>query len=144
MIGAVLAKQAVRSGFAALNQRDLAGFMKAWADDASWIFPGDLSVSGKFVGKPAVHGWFEKFMRQFPKIRFIVRNLLVDNIFAITGNNVVAAEWDLALTNRDGMDFENSGVTVLTIKNAKVVLGQDYLAKIALRSGEDYRRLWGE
>jgi|GEM_PF-2694073 len=34
MIGAILAKQAVNSGFAAINQHDLATFMEAWADDA--------------------------------------------------------------------------------------------------------------
>jgi ketosteroid isomerase-like protein len=77
MIGAILAKQAVNSGFAALNQQDLAGFMKGWADDGAFIFPGALSVSGKFVGKPAVQGWFEKFLHQFPKTQFTVRNIFV-------------------------------------------------------------------
>lgn len=101
-------------------------------------------MSGTFEGKPAIQGWFEKFFQQFPKTQFTVRHMLVADIFALTGNNVVAAEWELALTNRDGVEFQNSGVTVLTIKNAQVVKGQDYLTTIALRRGEEYRRLWGE
>jgi hypothetical protein len=50
----------------------------------------------------------------------------------------------LALTNREGMDHQNSGVTVLTIKNPKELLGQEYVTKTAQRRYPDYRRLWGE
>lgn len=141
MIGAIIAKQSVSSAFAALNRRDLASFMKTWSKDATWVYPGDLSVSGKFVGKSAVQGWFEKFMQQYPKIQFTVNNICVANIFALGGNNAMAAQWDLALTNRQGAGFQNSGVTVLTIKNAQVVLGRDYLQQ---SGGEDFRRIWGE
>ena len=100
MIGAILARRAVSAGFAALNQHDLAAFMKGWADDATWIFPGDLSVSGTFVGKPAIQKWFEKFTQQFPTTQFTVRNMLVADIFALAGNNAIAVEWELALVNR--------------------------------------------
>jgi len=40
----------------------------------------------------------------------------------------------------DGISFSNSGVTLLTIKGAKVVQGQDFLT---ISDGDEYKKLWG-
>jgi ketosteroid isomerase-like protein len=141
MIGAIIAKQAVRSGFNALNERDLDKFMKAWAEQSAWIYPGDLSVSGKHVGKDAVRIWFEHFMEQFTKCKFNLLHLGVDNIFALNGNNTVLAYWELELTNKAGLAFQNRGITLLNIKGSKVVKGEDFLFK---NSGADFNSIWGE
>jgi len=61
MIGAIIARQAVKTGFDALNERDLDKFMKAWADNCIWIYPGKVTAGGRFVGKDEVRKWFEKF-----------------------------------------------------------------------------------
>lgn len=141
MIGAVLAKLAVRSGFEAMNRGDLDRFLNTWSDDAIWEYPGELKVSGRFEGKTALRGWFEHFFKQFPKRRFTVRHLGVDRIFAVGASNVIAAHWDLALTNVLGEPWQAEGVTLLTIRGAKVVHGKDFL----FRSGGDaYREIWGE
>ena len=141
MIGAIIARQAVKSGFDALNDRNLGKFMKAWADQSIWIFPGSLSVSGKFVGKDNVRKWFDHFQEQFPQRKFTLKHLGVGSIFALGGNNVISAYWNLELTNKAGLKFQNSGVTVLIIKGAKVVQGEDFLSK---SSGEDFTKIWGE
>ena len=141
MIGTIIARQAVKSGFDALNARDLDKFMKAWAEESVWIYPGNLSVSGKFVGKDKVRKWFEYFQEQFPQMKFTVKHFGVGSIFALSGNNVVSAYWDLEATNKAGLKYQNSGVTLLTIKGAKVVQGEDFLLKSA---GEDFAKGWGE
>jgi ketosteroid isomerase-like protein len=141
MIGAILARNAVKSGFDALNERNLDKFMKAWADQSVWIFPGNLSVSGKFTGKDNVRKWFEHFQEQFPQRKFTLKHLGVGSIFALGGNNVITAYWELELTNNTGMKFHNSGVTLLSIKGAKVVKGEDFLS---ISSGEDFTKIWGE
>lgn len=141
MIGAIIARQAVKSGFIALNDRNLDKFMEAWAEESVWIYPGNLSVSGKYVGKDKVKKWFEHFQTQFPLISFKINHLGVGSIFAFNGNNVVSAQWDLELTNKDGFKNQNSGVTVLRIKGGKVVQGEDFLFK---NSGEDFVKMWGE
>jgi ketosteroid isomerase-like protein len=105
--------------------------MKAWADQSVWIYPGNLSVSGKFVGKDEVRKWFEHFHEQFPQRKFTLKHLGVGNIFAIGGNNVVSAYWELELTNNTGLKFQNSGVTLLTIKESKVVQGGSSLLSIS-------------
>jgi ketosteroid isomerase-like protein len=141
MIGAIVARNAVKSGFDALNDRNLDKFMKAWADQSVWIYPGNLSVSGKFVGKDEVRKWFEHFHEQFPQRKFTLKHLGVGNIFAIGGNNVVSAYWELELTNNTGLKFQNSGVTLLTIKESKVVQGEDFLSR---NSGDEFTKMWGE
>jgi len=139
MIGAIIAKKKAHSGFATLNQRDLSAFLASWAENATFVYPGNLSVSGKIEGKKAIEEWFRKLMEQFPKVNFTVRDVFVQNIFALGGTNVVAIEWDIDLTNREGRDFQNSGVTIISIKNGKITLVRDYLF-----DAEVQKRTWGE
>ena len=126
MIGAIIARQAVNSGFKALNDRDIEKFMKSWGKDCTWVYPGNISVSGTFTGYENVRKWFQYFQDQFPTRKFTVTHLGVGNIFALGGNNVISAKWDLELVNKAGESFRNRGVTVLTIKGAKVVHGEDF------------------
>lgn len=139
MIGAIIAKRKVRSAMDALNRRDLSGFLADWREDATFIYPGTLSVSGRVEGKKAIEQWFQKFLEQFPKVNFIPKNVSVQNIFALGGTNVVAVEWDVALTNREGKDFQNSGVSIVNIKKGKAILVRDYIF-----DHEVLKRAWGE
>jgi ketosteroid isomerase-like protein len=141
MIGAIIARQAVKSGFDALNERDIGKFMKAWGDHCIWIYPGNVSAGGRYVGKDEVQKWFENFQDQFPQMKFILNHLGVGSIFALGGNNVISAQWDLDLVNKHGMSFTNSGVTLLTIKGGKVVQGQDFMTKT---DGDEYKKAWGD
>jgi len=139
MIGAIIAKKKVRSGLEALNRRDVSTFLSAWAEDAVWNYPGDLPVSGRFVGKQAIRGWFENLIQQFPQLQFTVHSVSVSNLFDLAGNNVAAAHWEVDFTNRDGYRLQYDGVAILTIKGGKVIEGKDFL--FAMNS--QIARLWG-
>ena len=141
MIGAIIGRQAVKAGFTAMNNRNMDKFMKAMSKDCVWIYPGNLSVSGTFTGKENVTKWFQHFQDQFPTRIFTVTHLGVGNIFDFIGNNVISAKWELELVNKAGEKFKNSGVTVLTIKGAKVVKGEDFLKT---SGGDEFKKLWGE
>jgi len=140
MIGALIAKKKTASAFDALNRRDMSAFLSAWRDDCVFIYPGDISVSGETKGKPAIEKWFRNFMDQFPKIKFTVKSVCVKRIFDFTGTNVVAAQWDIELTNRDGKEIENSGVTIINTRMGKAFLVKDYL----FNTGKKFREAWGE
>ena len=139
MIGALIAKNKVSSAFDALNRRDFSAFLSAWRDDCVFIYPGDISVSGKMEGKASIKNWFQNFMEQFPKIKFTLKNICVENIFDFVGTNVVMAHWDVDLTNRDGKEIQNSGVTVINIKLGKASLVIDYI----LDTGDKFKTAWG-
>ena len=138
MIGALLARKAIAGAFDALNRHDLAFFMSSWRDDGAFIYPGEIPASGTFTGRPAVEGWFRRFFEQFPGIRFELRDIAVRNLFDVTGTNVVAAHWDVELTNREGRVGGNAGVTVIDIERGKVVRAKDYIFDL----GDNFRRNW--
>jgi ketosteroid isomerase-like protein len=138
MIGALIAKKAIAGAFEAMNRHDLAKFMSGWRDDGVFTYPGEIPESGTFQGKAAVEGWFRNFFEQYPKIHFDIQDICVRNIFAFTGNNVIAAHWNIHLTNRNGREGQNSGVTVITVKGGKVVHVKDYIFDL----GENFKLNW--
>ena len=138
MIGAMIAKQKMSSAYDALNNRDCEAFLAAWRDDCTFIYPGDLPVSGKMEGKPAIEKWFKNFMDQFPKIKYTMKNVCVENIFDFMGTNTVSVQWDSEYTNKDGKKFQNSGVTVIKIKFGKAEFVTDYYF-----DSEKFKTAWG-
>lgn len=134
MIGAIIAKKKVRSAFDALSRQNLDAFLAQWAEDATFIYPG-----GTVEGKEAVREWYQKFLDQFPLTSFTVKNICVQRICPIAVSNVVTAEWDLKLNNRDGEEFDNSGVTVINLKKGKAILVRNYTS-----DPEVEKRIWGE
>ncbi len=139
MIGAIIARRAVRNVFSALDQHNLAKFMSAWTDDGVFDYPGDISASGSFEGKSSVENWFRNFFDQFPQIHFDIQDICVRDIFAFSGTNVVSVHWNIELTNRDGREGLNSGVTVVHIVGGKVSRVKDFIFDL----GGNFRLNWG-
>lgn len=138
MIGAIVARRAIRDAFAALDRHDLSQFMSGWREDGVFVYPGEIPESGSFEGKTAVEGWFRNFFDQFPKIHFDIQDICIKNIFAFTGTNVVSVHWKIYLTNRNGREGQNSGVTVVTVEGGKVSRAKDYVFDL----GENFRSNW--
>jgi ketosteroid isomerase-like protein len=69
MIGALIAKSKVTSSYDLLNNRDIRSFLANWHDDATWVYPGEISAGGEFKGKQAIEEWFQKFLDQFPTMK---------------------------------------------------------------------------
>ena len=139
MIGTLIAKSKIRSGFNALSHHDIDTFIADWRDDAVFIYPGNMSVSGEIKGKKAIEEWFRKFMEQFPQVKFTLKHICLQNIFDMTGTNHVAVEWEVSQKNRDGKEIQNSGVTTIALKMGKAVLIKDYMFDI-----EKAKEAWGE
>jgi ketosteroid isomerase-like protein len=127
MIGAVIAKKKAGGSFDAFNRRDITGATTGWVEDATWTFPGNISISGETKGKKAIEACFAKMMEHYPQIEFTVKEVFVSNIFAMGGTNNIAVEWDVAQTNREGKEFHNSGVSVVRVKGGKVVAVREYV-----------------
>jgi ketosteroid isomerase-like protein len=138
MIGAIIARKAIKSAFEALDSHDLSKFMSKWREDGVFIYPGDILESGSFEGKTAVESWFRGFFEQYPKIKFDIRDICVKNIFAFSGTNTISVRWNIYLTNRNDREGQNSGVTVINIVGGRVVRVQDFIFDL----GENFRLNW--
>jgi ketosteroid isomerase-like protein len=119
MIGALIAKSKVTSSYDLLNRRDLTRFLANWQDEATFVYPGDISPSGEFKGKKAIEEWFQKLLDQFPTFKITPKNVCVKNIFDFVGTNVVTVEWDEDNINKESNKVQVSGVTVITLKFGK-------------------------
>jgi ketosteroid isomerase-like protein len=109
MIGALIAKSKVTSSYDLLNNRDIKTFLATWRDDATWIYPGDISASGEYKGKQAIEEWFQKFLDQFPTINFTTKNVCVKNILDFVGTNVVTVEFVEDNINKAGKKVQFRG-----------------------------------
>jgi len=139
MIGAIIIKNKVRAAFAALTRRDVSAFLSDWAEDAVFIYPSVVSAGGRIEGKEIIEKWFQNFLEHFPEVKMTPKHICVQNIFALSGTNVVAAELEVTGKNREGKSFQNEGVTVITTEKGKGVLVRDYVF-----DAEMLKKAWGE
>ncbi len=139
MIGALIAKALVRKSYDQINRGDIAGLMASWSNDATFIYPGSLSVSGTRNGKQEIEAWFRHFKEAIPTRTFRPITISVANIFDIVGNNVIAIQWDNRPVNRAGEAFYIRGVTITTIRWGKITNAITYVFEY-----QHLPRLWGE
>jgi ketosteroid isomerase-like protein len=139
MIGALIAKKVAQSGFSNLNKGNIEAFTNSWAEEAVFVYPPGVSASGTIRGRENIRKWFGKWMEQFPKRNFVLKNVCVKNIFDFIGSNVVSVEWKVNVTNKDGKDFGLDGVTTIDIRKGKAVRVCDYIADTAV-----WKEAWGE
>jgi ketosteroid isomerase-like protein len=140
MIGALLAKRNIPKAFDALNRKDIETFLKDWADDAVMVYPGDVpGVSGTFEGKEAIRRFYIHEFEQFSSIDIKPINIAVTNIFDMTGNNVVIVNWVVDVTNVDGYQINNNGVTIMKFRGRKLF----HAINFVFDTGERFRNIWG-
>jgi ketosteroid isomerase-like protein len=138
MIGAILAKRAAAGAYDSMNRHHLPAVMVGLRDDAVSTYPGNTPASGTFEGKSAIEAWFRRWFELFPEVRFEVQDICVGNIFDVVGNNVVAAHWNIQITNREGYTGKNSGVSLITTERGKVTALKEFMF-----DAEEHRRGWG-
>ena len=91
------------------------------------------------IGKMAVRSWFENMLDQYPQIHFSVRHICVENLMDLLGNNTIAAQVNVNLTNKDNITVTNSAVVFIRLKFGKVEEVRDYFfypERLAIGWGE--------
>ncbi len=129
MIASMIAKRMVRSAIAMMNQDDfdVDAFLAHWADDAVWDGTSELSVGETIKGKKAIADWFRRWKEEFPKRKFVVRNICF-GAWPLSPTNVVTVEWSLSETDKEGKEFKYDGVTVVHMKNGKTIRVSEYIS----------------
>ena len=139
MIGALVAKRLARRSYDAMNRGDMPAIMRGWRDDATFTYPGHMSVSGTRKGRQEIEEWFRHFIEAVPTRTFRPLSVSVENIFDFVGNNVIAVQWEDRPVNKAGEEFYVRGVTVSTVRWGKVTSATVYILDYDVLP-----RLWGE
>jgi ketosteroid isomerase-like protein len=139
LLGALVTRRLVRSVFTALNRGDHHALLSFLRDDATWSWPGDLSVSGVARGRGEIARWLQTFRERVPTNRFELRSVAVDNPFDLAGTNAVVVEWANAPINRRGEGFYVRGVTTLQVVRGRIAAVRHYVYDY-----ERLRALWDE
>lgn len=127
MLGAILVKWQVRAAYGKMNRKELARFMRGWADDAVFEFPGTSPMSGRYEGRRAIEGFFRKMSDRMATIHFTVKRIAVTRPFALGLSNTGMVEWTLDETSYDGVTIHLEGVTAGEIRRGRMVAVRDYL-----------------
>jgi len=139
MIGAIIGKKMIHSQYSRLNRGEIDAFLFGFADNATFIYPSNVSVGGEIKGKKAIDEWFHRLMEHYTKINITLKNIFVTNVLALGATNIFAVEWDEIATNRGGEDFKFSGVTVIDIERGKAMRIQEYVFEPDI-----LKKAWGE
>jgi ketosteroid isomerase-like protein len=130
MLGALLARRAVRQGLAAINRMDVDAVVAAFAEDAVLEFPGRSVLAGRQEGKEAIRRWFVRRFARLDRIHLTITHVSVSEPLALGGTNTVLVEWLLAESMADGRSHHVSGVTSLHLHDGQVVLARDYVFEL--------------
>jgi len=60
-----------------------------------FFYPGKVKAGGLYNGKKEFKKWLEDFFKQFPRRKYTLNYIAVDNIFDMFGNNTVLVYFDL-------------------------------------------------
>lgn len=86
---------------------------------------GEVSVCGVVTGETSIRFWFANLMTSDPSVHFTLKSVAVENILDVVGTNVICAEWENAVTNRDKKVMTIHGVSVIRRKKKKIVYVHD-------------------
>jgi len=139
MIASWIVKRKLRSSWAMWNRGDIESMLANWADESVFSYPADVSVGGAIVGKKAIREFYQRFMQQFPKRKFVLRNICVGDISLARGKAVAVIEARAELTNKDGKDFKMDYCIVTESRNFKAIRVAEYVNDMAT-----VKRAWGE
>lgn len=110
-----------------INRKDLAAWMRYWADDAVFEFPGRTPISGRFAGKPAIEAWWRRFFERMATVRFKPTRVAVANPIALVlGTTTMFAEIEVEVTSKEGIRSRAELVTVTRLRRGKAVFVRDY------------------
>ena len=130
MIESMMVKRVIRSVWDTMSQDtfDVDSFMKTADDDQVWDSTSELGVGETLIGKKAISEWFHRWQKEFPKRKFVVKNVCMKGSFLPSPSNVVMVEWGCVETDKEGKEFQYDGVTVFEMKNLKNVRASEYLS----------------
>jgi len=108
-----------RSGsvFEAMNSRDFNNYDILLDDNAILDFPG----AGKIEGKRRIVIFLKALLRNYKQLHFTVHDIITD-----TNADKSCVVWTNKGEHVSGKPYQNSGNTIIHLRNDKIILMSDY------------------
>ncbi|WP_027343207.1 nuclear transport factor 2 family protein [Hamadaea tsunoensis] len=121
-MSALTARETVIRYVEAVANGDLATIEASFTDDATWTYPGDLPLSGTWVGRTAILDDFlggigSGFFRTAPAI--VLTNVIAEG-------DTVVAEWTAKATTATGLEYDNQCLGVFTVRDGQIATVKEY------------------
>ncbi|HET7018586.1 MAG TPA: nuclear transport factor 2 family protein [Streptosporangiaceae bacterium] len=107
----------------AVGDGDLELIRASFADDATWVYPGDLPLSGTWQGRDAI---VDDFLGQLGDLLEPGAPLKIELTSTLVAGDQVVAEWTSQVTARGGVPFTNHNIAVFTVRDAKITSVREY------------------
>lgn len=107
-------KDAVGIIFDAMNTRNLDPFLDILDPDAVFYFPGTKPLTGP----RKIETFLKILFHRYPRLDFTIGRL-------VTEANTAAVEWTNEGEDRKGMPYANAGVTVVELRNGRIIYMSD-------------------
>ena len=101
--------------FDTFNNRDISELERYLAEDAVFDFPGTEVIRGP----KRILLFFKILFRKYPRLKFQILDILVDGDRA-------CAVWSNDGEDSKGNPYNNRGVTIVRVKDGKIVFISDY------------------
>lgn len=130
MFASWIAKRNVRSAWDLMGQDDydVEAVVAGFSEDAVWDSTSELGVGETLKGKKAIAEWFQRWKKEIPKRKFVVKNVCLKGTCLPSPNNVFMVEWGGVETDKEGQEIHFDGVSVLEMKNMKIVRASEYIS----------------
>ena len=113
-------KELAEKLFAAINAGSWEEVIDSFDDEGALIFPGSSPLSGNHQGRERIKKYFRRMNIAVPDLHFQILE------FA-ESEKLIVLEWKNGGKTRNGLPYENKGVTILEFKGDKVLQLRDYL-----------------
>ena len=130
MIASWMVKRKVLRNFDLVSQDDfdVNALMANWTDDAVLDGSSELGVGETITGKKAIADSFERWKKEFPKRKLLVKNVCMKGTCLPSPTNIVMVEWSCWEKDKQGKEFQYDGVSIIHVKNMKAVYESEYIS----------------
>jgi ketosteroid isomerase-like protein len=110
-------REILRSTFAGLSRGRIAAVTDRLSPRAEHFFIGQHALSGMRRTPASIAQWYQRLLRLFPDICFVVHRI---DVSGPPWRTLATIEWSETNTGTDGVRTENTGVNVVEIRWGKV------------------------
>lgn len=127
MIASWIVKRMVRSTLDKVFRGDIESALAKWAKDSFHDFPSNPYIGDTIKERKEILDWHYKWFEPFADRNIVVKDVAFA-AWPLSPSNVVMAEWTCEGTDKEGKKQRYDGVSVIHIKNFKIVKWMDHFS----------------